>query len=193
MAANARAYFITYKGLRRLVTASGPAVAATHVVGADITELRPASGAEVNQWYRAGHAVDVAGEKDRTLTPGVIVVAVPDPSTPTGQDVTAMVAGSFSTDDARDWLIMSLREAEENVRHGGIEIFDQMARRGTMERHDLSALRLIAPDFVDAIAAGQGLEAIDWAMQDDESIDFQDIVTAVAIRARRDGWVSAAA
>ncbi|MBX9814055.1 MAG: hypothetical protein K2X76_05075 [Sphingomonas sp.] len=70
--ATTRPYFVTHKGIRRLVEATGPAEAASFVVAAEITELRPARGAEVNDWYKRQLPVDIA-EKGKPLSAGVSV------------------------------------------------------------------------------------------------------------------------
>jgi hypothetical protein len=169
MADSRRPYFVTYKGVRRLVEAANPGAAAHHVVGPDITELRPARASEVSQWYRGQFPVDVAGERGRPLTQGVVLDAVP---AFLNRVVAAPLTPVFSAGDARDWL-------------GALEIFDRMRERGTMELHDFEALQQVCPPLVEAIASGQGVDMTQDAMRDGESIDFQDVVTAIETFRRR--------
>lgn len=181
MAANARPYFVTFNGVRRLVEAAGPAAAVAHVAGALVAELRPARAAEVSHWYRDQHPIDVAGDDKRPLSPGIQVGSA---------EVAPVPAPIFALIDAREWLERQFDdEADTKQLVGTLEIFDKMAIRGTMEFHDFQALRTLCLPLIDAIAAGQGVELIEAAMFDDESIDFQDIVTAIGVRARRDVWI----
>lgn len=62
MAVNTRPYFVTYNGQDRMVQATGPAQAVRHIVGAAVAELRPARGAEVAAWVKAGKDIEEAGQ-----------------------------------------------------------------------------------------------------------------------------------
>lgn len=188
MAASARPYFVTFNGVRRLIEAGSPAAAVAHAAGVLVSELRPARAAEVSHWYRDQHPIDVAGDDARPLSPGLPVPgAVPSP----------VPAQAFAVIDAREWVQRQFVPVAVGMVDkcfiGTLEIFDAMAIRGTMELHDFQALRTLCPPLVDAVAAGQGVESIEAAMFDDESIDFQDIVTAIGVRARRDSWATRAA
>lgn len=194
MAASARPYFVTYKGVRRLVEAASPAAAAHHVVGADIAELRPARSAEVSQWYRGQFPIDIAGQHGKPLTAGVVLNPVagpirkPDEAVSQEGQIAAVLVPSFSAGDARDWLNRLKLGAKELA--GSLEIFDRMRERGTMELHDFRALRELCPPLIEAIAAGQGVDMTELAMAEGESIDFQDIVTAIATAHQRSLWGS---
>lgn len=176
MADSRRPYFVTYKGVRRLVEAANPGAAAHHVVGPDITELRPARASEVSQWYRGQFPVDVAGDRGRPLTQGVVLDAV-------NRAVAAPLTPVFSAGHARDWLAALNLGDKEML--GALEIFDRMRERGTMELHDFEALQQVCPPLVEAIASGQGVDMTQDAMRDGESIDFQDVVTAIETYVRR--------
>lgn len=180
MADSRRPYFVTYKGIRRLVEAANPGAAAHHVVGPDITELRPARASEVSQWYRGQFPVDVAGERGRPLTQGVVLDAVP---AFLSRAVAAPLTPVFSASDARDWLAALNLGGKERL--GALEIFDRMRDRGTMELHDFEALQQVCPPLIEAIASGQGVDMTQDAMRDGESIDFQDVVIAIETYVRR--------
>lgn len=185
MAASARPYFVTFNGARRLIEASSPAAAVAHAAGVLVSELRPARAAEVSHWYRDQHPIDVAGDETRPLSPGIPVA---------GAEFAPVPVAPFSLVDAREWVgrqfVAVPTGMVDKARASTLEIFDAMAIRGTMELHDFQALRTLCPPLVGAIAAGQGVETIEAAMFDDESIDFQDIVTAIDVRARRESWAA---
>lgn len=180
MAANVRPYFVTYKGVRRLVEAVSPAAAVHHVVGADIGELRPARAAEVAQWYRAQFPVDVAGDDRRGLSAGVVLNPLP-------AFLAAPPRGPFGVDEARHWItqLRSTSIVEALARDKALVVFDQMHARGTMEMHDFEAIRQLCPRLFEAIISGQGEDMTRAAMESGESIDFQDVVTAIETYARR--------
>ncbi len=58
-----RPYRLVFKGETYIIEAPGAAHAVQHVVGADISELRPARAAEVSAWIRDGKTIPIAGEK----------------------------------------------------------------------------------------------------------------------------------
>lgn len=188
MAASARPYFVTYKGVRRLVEAASPAAAVAHVVSADIAELRPARASEVSQWYRSQFPIDVAGERGRPLTSGVALNPVPaflqPPDETVPQEGDLLLTRTFGADDARTWLL-SQTQIDQKQLVASLEIFDRMRTRGTMELHDFKALQDLCPVLIEAIASGQGVDMTEAAMREGESIDFQDIVTAIGTYDRR--------
>lgn len=180
--ASTRPYFVTHKGIRRLVEATGPAEAASHVVAAEISELRAARGAEVAEWYKLQRPVDTAGSKE-PLSAGVPTAPLlqHQPITEARQNVTP-----FTADHAHSWLIAKLMPLDHRVAQGVLEIWDAMHRRGTMEQHDLQALRALWPDFIEIMAAGHGRSMIELEISAEESFDFQDVVNAIERAARRE-------
>lgn len=186
MAANKRPYFVTHKGVRRLVEAASPAAAAHHVVAPELDELRPARASEVSQWYRSLFPIDVAGEQGKPLTGGVVL----DIPKFLVQGTTAQVRPTFEAFHARAWLGTHGLGDKEML--GTLEIFDRMRARGTMELHDFRALRELCPPLIEAIASGQGVDLTEFAMADGESIDFQDVVTAIATAHHRSLWGNSA-
>jgi hypothetical protein len=178
-----RPYFVTYQGLRRLVEASSPAVAAQIVVGDDIAELRPARASEVSAWYRAQYPVDVAG---KPLSPGFRV----------GDDAEAV----FTADDARNWLIEKLGGGLPGDRvafdadgpaAGAILRFSAVEQMGVLSAEDFESIAAQCPEFSVAVGlhcSGEGKTPGEIAAElaGGEGIDFQDVVTAIGEAKRRD-------
>lgn len=185
-----RPYFVTYQGIRRLVEASSPAVAAQIVVGDDIVELRPARASEVSAWYRAQFPVDVAG---KPLSPGFPVV-----------DTAEAV---FTADDAADWLIENMgggpREdrtafSSDSPQAGAIARFMEAAHLGALGGEDFELIAKLCPAFATAIGVhrlgdGKSYAEISAEIAGGETIDFQDVVTAIGEAKRRELFVDAVA
>jgi hypothetical protein len=129
-----RPYFIIYEGKPRMVEANSPAVAVHHVVGAAITEIRPARGAEVSAWLRGGKEIEIAGQKPADNSQGTLVV----------ED------GGFNANDARAWLVeqfADMRQAETTL-----PAFDRMAEQGHMTLEDFEEMRTLSGEFIAAVA-----------------------------------------
>jgi hypothetical protein len=186
-----RPYFVTYKGIRRLVEAGSPAVAAQHVVGSDIVELRPARASEVSAWYRDQRPVDVAGQ---TLTAGL--------------EVDASAEADFTSADARDWLIEKLGGGPPNDRKafnadspeaGAIARFMAAEQTGALGLEDFTIIANQCAEFGAALAYGKcegrpaTSENIVEEFGDGEAIDFQDVITAIGEAKRRELFVDAPA
>lgn len=181
-----RPYFVTYQGLRRLVEAGSPAVAAQIVVGDDIVELRPARASEVSAWYRADLPVDVAGQP---LSPGIAV----------GDGAEAV----FTSDDARDWLIENMGGgppearkafASDSPQAGAITRFMAAEHIGALGAEDFQLIAAQCPSFGIAIGyhrGGNGKTADDILAElaGAEGIDFQDVITAIGEAKRRELFV----
>lgn len=185
-----RPYFVTYKGFRRLVEAGSPAVAAQLVVGDDIVELRPARASEVSAWYRDQHPVDVAGA---ALSGGLYV----------GGADNAGFSAVFDAEDARDWLIEKLgggppenRKAfdAESPAAGAIARFMAIQQVGALGAEDYRVIDGAAPAFGGAIAANAGRASVDIVAELDggETIDFQDVVTAIGEAKRSELFIDSA-
>ena len=191
--AHTRPYFVTHKGIRRMVEATGPAEAVSHVVASEISELRAARGAEVADWFKLQRPVDVAGS-DQPLSAGVTTAPLlqhlpaGDQPAPRRDVLLARFepVQPFTADHAHSWLIAKLLPLDHRVAQGVLEIWDAMHKRGTMEQHDLAALRALWPDFVEIMAAGHGRSMIELEIAADESFDFQDVVNAIERAARRE-------
>lgn len=141
MAANTRPYFIIYDGKHRMVEAANPASAVRHVVGAAVTELRPARGAEVAAWVRESRKIEVAGEK-----------AAPAPPSLPGMEGAA-------TDDApqpKEGLGASsaalLLLAEVGPEHNALQIWADVVSMRRIELEQFDRLRVDAPKFVAAMS-----------------------------------------
>jgi hypothetical protein len=178
-----RPYFVGYRGVRRLVEATSPAVAAQHVVGPDIAELRPARASEVSAWYRDQLPVDVAGKE---LT--------------AGQPLAVPADEAFSAADARDWLIEKLGGGLPGDRvafdadgpaAGAILRFSAVEQMGVLSAEDFELIAAQCPEFSVAVGlhcSGEGKTPGEIAAElaGGEGIDFQDVVTAIGEAKRRE-------
>ena len=130
---SSRPYFIMYQGVARMVEATSPAAAVHHVVDKAITELRPARGPEVLQWMRAGHKVEVAGEKPKDDSQGDLVV----------ED------GGFNGSDARVWLIEQFADLDQAK--DALHVFDRIRGYDEMRLQDFEEMIPISGEFICAI------------------------------------------
>lgn len=193
MAGNTRPYFVTYKGVKRLVEAASPAVAAQHVVGPDIAELRPARASEVSAWYRDGHPVDVAGG---ALTAGVAIEAIsgirwagPGASALVARMIDAALsdwppAEEWNADGARRWLVEQLGgvmpgpaqakfadEAAAERALPALVAFDRARDAGVLTLAEFDAINAVVPALGDICSSME--------LRDGETIAFDDVVTAI--------------
>jgi len=147
MAANTRPYFIIYNGVSRMVEAPNPAAAVRHVVGAAVTELRPARGAEVANWVRGNKTIELAGEKPTT--------AVDDPTMseikPVERDRSGDALKFFE-----DWAGFD-READDNSIESieTVKLFASTHLTGQLDLMTFDVLRERAPEFGDALVAAE--------------------------------------
>lgn len=147
MAVNTRPYFIIYNGVPRMVEAPNNASAVRHVVGAAVTELRPARGAEVAAWVRAENKIEVAGEK--------AVTAAADATMPEIAAVTERV----DPDPVKffeDWAGYD-RAATDNSLEASetLSLFKTMVSTGQLDLMTFDILRERAPEFGFAMIAAE--------------------------------------
>lgn len=67
MAVQTRPYFLIFNNQERMIEATSPAQAVRAIVGAAVTELRPARGAEVSAWLKAGKPMEDASAKPAAI------------------------------------------------------------------------------------------------------------------------------
>lgn len=143
MAVQTRPYFMTLEGVDHMVEATGPAQAVRHIVGAALTELRPARGAEVAAWVRAGKDIPIAGQK----TPPATAAGDPadDGSESQDDDATEFTAG-----DAFVWLSDWSTAPSKKIE----PIWKRIVASQRMTLEDFDTLRTAVPKFGDALAQG---------------------------------------
>jgi hypothetical protein len=180
-----RPYLLIYKGKKHIIEAANAALAVHHVVGADISELRPARAAEVTQWMREkneipvadGKRVDVAGVVEST--PGV--EAKPDPA----NDLIVAKNGS-DADRALLWFEMAAgfdRTDEANTTSAAetVGVFARMHPRGVLDLMTFDVLRQRVPAFGELLVAGTVSNTVDAlrARLEEQPMTFDAVVKAM--------------
>jgi len=139
---NTRPYFMTLEGIDHMVEATGPAQAVRHVVGAALTELRPARGAEVAAWVRAGKPIPIAGLK---ASPSA---SEEDPGKPEQFD--PVEEAEFTAGDAFTWL----SAWSTHPTKASEPIWKRIVSTKRMTLEDFDLLRTDVPKFGEALATG---------------------------------------
>lgn len=191
MAANTRPYLVVFNGVHRMVEAPNPAAAVRHVVGAAVTELRPARGAEVAQWARDKKEIEIVGA---TLAADTTVAA--DTSAVTHHAVDR----AFTL--FNDWAGYEGSDSSDEAR-STVQAFGDLAKTGRMDLMTFDVLRQGAPEFRSAIIAlvmkvprtedpdyvaaldradAEGLARV-RAQLEEQPMPFDDVVTAVLTHA----------
>jgi hypothetical protein len=147
MAVDTRPYFIIHKGTEHMVEASQPAIAVQHVVGQEITELRPARASEVLAWTRAGKPIARAGQK----TPPALETGDGLASTGGEQAVAREEWPVFDASDARTWLIEACGGLDQAAQP--LAVFDAMREAGSMTLAQFDEIKTLSGEFASAIAA----------------------------------------
>jgi hypothetical protein len=145
-----RPYFLTINGVDRMVEAPNPAAAVRHCVGAAVTELRPARGAEVAAWVKAKKEIEEAGKRvaDAPAAGGEVVyqgdgTAIADLK----PGESGALAQPFLADDCIDWL------TEQGATTRGLGMFGQIRSEQRMTLEQFDVLRTDCPAFAAAIVA----------------------------------------
>lgn len=173
--AKTRPYFLVFKGETHIIDAAQAAQAVQHVVGADVSELRPARAAEVSAWVRAGKEIPIAGEQ---------ALAAVESSTDTGGPIDNPASDNLMSDRAASWLLdLEGFSHSESANAAWREIVKN--QRMTLENFDV--IRTAAPDFSHAIAPfGVALttDNIDEvrAFLEDSPMTLADVVDAIEKR-----------
>jgi hypothetical protein len=158
MAAKTRPYKIVWKGETRMVEATSAAQAAAYVVGIEISELRAATPTEVVAWMRAGNEVPVAGDDlARAPTP-----TKPDPA-----------RTEFDADDAEHWLREKLGTIDSLPKQVAEEAFVDARATGFLTLEQFTKISVAVPAFGEMVEKAE--------LQNDETIAFQDVVTAIEL------------
>lgn len=169
-----RPYFLVFKGEKHIIEAPAAANAVQHVVGADVSELRPARAAEVSAWLRAGNAIPVFGEK--TAIAASASAAEPDPA-----------RENYDHHDATNWLIEQPGySASATACAAWGEVVT--SRRMTLEHFDI--IRTAAPRFAEAFtvtgdAPAIPVDAVRETLEDNPA-SLDDVVHAIGQAKRRD-------
>jgi len=135
MAAQTRPYFMTLDGVDYMVEATGPAQAVRHIVGAALTELRPARGVDVAAWTRAGKDIPIAGQK---VAP-----------TPAAEPAVVDETPEFSAGDAYAWLAEWSTEPTKKIE----TVWKRVVSTGVMNLSDFDTLRTAVPKLSEALVA----------------------------------------
>jgi hypothetical protein len=155
MAVQTRPYYLVYKGNAYMVEAVGPAGAVKHVVGAEITELRPARGSEVAAWHREnpGKSIPIAGKTEPVAPAAGDAASTTQVAVGGTGDLVADAAAEFTADDAIAWL------RETATVESVIDTFIRVRAEQRMTLAQFDTMRVGCPAFEDAIiAAVSGLE-----------------------------------
>lgn len=167
MAVPTRPYFIILNEKEHMVEASTQAAAIQHLIGGQVSELRPARATEVLAWNRAGKLVQTAGAKPAPApsatesTPGVArepgeTDLVTVPLTP--EEIAAAEAGptaqqiidstvKFDGGDAIRWL-----EQDVGFNKSARATWDSIVASGRMTLEQFDAMRKTCGSFVAAVA-----------------------------------------
>jgi hypothetical protein len=171
MAVPTRPYYVVFNGKKFMVEAPSPAAAVRHIVGAAVTELRPARGSEVSAWHRANRTIEIAG-------------APRPPELPEAAEPV-----EFMADDAIDWLV------EQGATATGLQRFGDMRREQRMTLEQFDAIRLDCASFGLAVAEAIAGEDTSIGVDDvrghleDQPIAFDVVIGAILDAKRRELFV----
>lgn len=168
--AEKRPYIFTLGGKPRMIEAISPSAVVRFALGADLTELRPATGKEVTGWIRAGKTIEdstapaaaptaaptPAADPNAAVVMGVDFSVEPDTVTSAGISFAAdgfkVDDASWTADDAWKWV------SEQPMVDGIADKFNPrmcwkaMQRDGKMDVEDFDAMREAIPTFAEALA-----------------------------------------
>lgn len=181
MAATTRPYLCIFNGKAHMVDAKDPGAVVRHIVGAAVTELRPARASEVAQWARENKPIETAGVAAPVVS-GDAVAA----------DQTA--APQFTVSDAWDWL-----DAQMGVGNGevltptqdtAVRAINAAITAGQMSLMQFDEARAAIPALADAIAVklsgGDGALDNARAMIEEQPIAFALVLEAIGDQKRRE-------
>ena len=170
MAAEKRPYKITFNGTEHMVEATGPAQAVRHVVGASVTELRAAKGAEVAAWVRSGKTIEVAADK---------IVAAPVPATE--QPVSAPPSEGLSDGEFYEWMLNFVDPRSDTVK-----LWQEIVSRQQMTLDQFDQLRAKLPVvnevFADENSAVLSVDAF-RARLEEQPMSLLELLSFVSSRA----------
>lgn len=184
-----RPYFLVFKGEKHIIEAPAAANAVQHVVGADISELRPARAAEVTAWVRAGNPIPVAGEEAAasSVIPGGDVAT----QTPAGDAVVSLDRDGW---DERDALIWVQEQEGFTESAAACQAWGRISSSKRMTLKNFDIIRGAAPSFAEAVAyATTGAPPTDVeqirASLEENPMSIDDLVEAIGEAKRRDLYV----
>lgn len=205
MAVQTRPYFITINGVDRMVEATNPAGAVRHVVGAAVTELRPARGAEVAAWVRANRTIEIAGQKAAESSPGdttngaaqsgevIAPAGESEAIVPEGETVVDETVPVFMPEDAKAWL------ATQICTKGARTEFDRVLGSGRMTLEQFDIIRTGCAAFADVLVeavngagTGPAICTVDdlRAQFEDDPATLEFVVGAIGEAKRRELFVT---
>jgi hypothetical protein len=186
MAANTRPYFMTLEGVDHMVEATNPAQAVRHVVGAALTELRPARGAEVAAWVRNGNPIPIAGQKS---------AAQPHRSEGDFTQATTVYAGDddaeFTAGDAYCWLADWTTVPQVEIQ----PLWERVVSTKRMTLEDFDSLRTAVPKLsemlVELIDGGAGAVTVDGlrAQLEEQPMEIEVVVGLIADAKRAENFL----
>lgn len=163
-----RPYFVTFNGDRHLVEAPNPEKAIQHVVGAGITELRPARANEVTAWVRAGKPIAEIGKSATEEKP------------------------TFQFEDARFWIADQVGIAAgvhvSDEQAAAIQVFDAIWEDGKMTAEQFDLLCASVPNFRGAVVNDIDITGADMVSLGTLPMGSDVLLQFIACRKQQELW-----
>jgi hypothetical protein len=140
--AGTRPYYIDFNGTVNMVEATSPAAAVRHVVGGDIREIRPARGAEVMAWTRAGKDIVIAGTK-AVVTPTETAVVADETV-----DIIPSKYAQLADPEFTIGQVVVLVEKGSDYDPAALTAINAVKSEGRMTLENFDIIRTTYPEFV---------------------------------------------